>query len=48
VEDLRYLAEEFKEDKMTDKELEEMIKLCDPEGKGVLRFDAFLKFNKKN
>jgi Ca2+-binding EF-hand superfamily protein len=48
VEDLRDLAVDFKEDKLTDKDLEEMIRLCDPDGKGVITWKAFLKFNKKN
>jgi Ca2+-binding EF-hand superfamily protein len=45
-EDLMRAAEELHED-LTPAEAKDMIKKCDPKGKGVIRPDAFLSFNKR-
>lgn len=45
-EDLMSCAEELKED-VTPAEIREMILNCDPDGRGVITREAFIKFNKK-
>lgn len=45
-EDLMACAEELKED-VTPAEIREMIAHCDPDGRGVITREAFIRFNKK-
>lgn len=39
-------AEELKED-VTPAEIRQMITNCDPDGRGVITKEAFIRFNKK-